>query len=586
MLVVTIILLVLDILSIVGITYRESLPPFAVMAVCKLYICSLVVDCWMAVFYLFHDVMDEKKHWKLSKILFVIMGVECLSILIAPLSIYHNGRIVYTYGTGAIIAYGCCALNFITILITAFSERKRIPSLRWSAFMIWVLLWIAASAWQFFDEEKLLVGFATSLGMMILYAALENPEVNLNKELGCFNGHALEAYLKQNFSLKKKFHVIQFSMDDIPPDTSDYIFRLMHRSNVRDGVLFFKLLGSDFMMITEDMRRYKRLIRWIREQQSRESIYFRNIQGLGMENGLDVGEPAKLTQMFKYFFNKYNGQIPENDIEISKDMIDDFLLHENMQEEISQALAEDRVEVYLQPIYSVHSRRFESAEALVRIRRHDGSLIYPNDFIPVAEETGTILALGERVFIKTCEFIASGKMQQCGVRYIEVNLSVLQCEQADLASRLHAIMEQFNVPSSAINLEITETATLNVKKNLLTNMGSLMEMGCSFSLDDFGKGESNLMYIVEMPVNIVKMDYDLTKSFFQVEKARHVVRYVVQMAHEMGLYVVSEGVETSAEVTALENVGVDFIQGFFFSKPVPMDEFLRFVEEKNMRRRA
>lgn len=581
MLVVTIILLVLDIASIVAITHQATLPHLLVLGICKSYIAFLVVECILAVLYLLHDVTGEKKHWKITKVLLSVVAVECLAILIAPLHIFSDGRIVYTYGPGAIVAYTSCGIDFIAILIIAISERKRIPKLRWSAFMIWLFLWVVAAVWQFIDAEKLLVGFATSLGMMILYAALENPEVNLNRELGCFNGYALEAYLKQQFGIKRKFFAIQFSLDEIPPETSEYIFRLMHRSNVRDGVWFFKLLGPDFIMISEDRRRYNRLMRWIKNEQKRESVYFKNIQGIGLENGLDVGSPAKFTKVFKYFFNKYNGQIPDSGMEISKEMVEDFLLHENMQEEIALALAEDRVEVYFQPIYSVLSNKFESAEALVRIRKADGSLIYPSEFIPVAEESGSILALGEQVFIKTCQFIASGKMQKAGVKYVEVNLSVLQCEQVDLANRLCAIMCEYKVPTSAINLEITETATLSVKKNLLSNMGSLMEMGCTFSLDDFGKGESNLMYIVEMPVSIVKMDLDLTKAFFNMDRAKHVVRTVVRMAHEMGLHVVSEGVETAEEFAALREIGVDYIQGYLFSKAVPADEFLKFIEEKN-----
>lgn len=581
MLIFTIALLSLDIASIVGIHHQDTWPPVLVMGICKLYIASLVVECMFAVIYLFHDVMDEKVHWKVTKALGIVCILECLTILIIPLETYCEGRIVYTYGPGAIFAYISCALDFIAILVTAFSERKKIPALRWSAFMIWVLLWILAAAWQFMDAEKLLVGFATSLGMMILYAALENPEVNLNNELGCFNGYALEAYLKQQFGLNRKFYAIQFSLDEISPETEDYIYRLMQRSNARDGVWFFKLLGPEFMMISEDRKRYNRMIRWIKNEQKRESVYFKNIQGLGLENGLDVGSPAKLTKVFKYFFNKYNGQIPESEIEITKDKINDYLEHENMQDEINLALAEDRVDVFFQPIFSIHSQKFESAEALVRIRRTDGSVIYPSDFIPVAEESGSILALGERVFVKTCEFIASGKMQKAGIKYIEVNLSVVQCEQVDLAKRLHTIMEEFKVSTNTINLEITETATLNVKKNLLNNMGTLMDLGCSFSLDDFGKGESNLMYIVEMPVSIVKMDYDLTKAFFQMERAKHVVRTVVQMAHDMGLHVVSEGVEDAKELEALREIGVDYIQGFYFCKPVPEEEFLKFVEEKN-----
>ncbi len=403
----------------------------------------------------------------------------------------------------------------------------------------------------------------------------------MNRELGCFNGYALEAYLKQLFSRKKKFHVIQFSIDEITKETQEYILQLMRRPTVREGVLFFKLLGPEFLLITEDDARYKRLIRWLREEQQNERVGFRNVQGLCMENGLDAGDAASLPKLLRFFFNKFNGQVPESGVEISPKMVNEFLQYGNMQDEIELALEEDRVEVFFQPIYSTHEKRFVSAEALVRIRRIDGGIIPPGLFIPVAESTGSIVELGERIFAKTCQFIANGQMQKLGIKYVEVNLSVLQCEQVDLGNRLETIMELYQVPPSSINLEITETATLNAKKNLLANMNTLMDIGCTFSLDDFGKGESNLMYMVEMPVSIVKMDYDLTKAFFKVDKARHVVRTVVQMAHEMGLHVVSEGVETAEELAALEAIGVDYIQGYYFSRPVPADEFLDFVGKYN-----
>ena len=154
---------------------------------------------------------------------------------------------------------------------------------------------------------------------------------------------------------------------------------------------------------------------------------------------------------------------------------------------------------------------------------------------------------------------------------------MVQCEQADLAQRLIRIAQRFEVDPSMVNLEITETASISARKQLLGNMEQLIDYGFSFSLDDFGKGESNLMYVVEMPVTIVKLDYDITKAFFNTPKACQVVRAVVGMAHEMGLHLVSEGIETEQEAVAIRAEGIDYIQGYYYSKPLPVCEFVDFL---------
>jgi EAL domain-containing protein (putative c-di-GMP-specific phosphodiesterase class I) len=250
---------------------------------------------------------------------------------------------------------------------------------------------------------------------------------------------------------------------------------------------------------------------------------------------------------------------------------------------INLALKDDRVEVFYQPIYSFAKKRFTSAEALVRIRRTDGSIIPPGLFIPVAEETGLVAKLGERVFEKTCQFIKDNKLHYYGVDYIEVNLSVVQCENKALAKMYIDIMQRYNVSPSFINLEITESASIVRRKTLLDNMKALIDYGVSFSLDDFGNGESNLNYIVDLPIEIVKFDKDMTQAYFENDKAKHVLRAVTEMIHGMELKVVAEGVETREQLKTLEGLGIDYIQGYYFSKPVEASEYLEFLRINNLK---
>jgi EAL domain-containing protein (putative c-di-GMP-specific phosphodiesterase class I) len=247
---------------------------------------------------------------------------------------------------------------------------------------------------------------------------------------------------------------------------------------------------------------------------------------------------------------------------------------------IQRAMDEDRVEVFYQPIYSVSEQQFVAAEALVRIRSTDGTILPPGVFIPVAEANGSIRMLGEIVFEKTCQFIKNCKLEQYGMHYIEVNLSVEQCESRDLAERYIEIMDRYELNPSWINLEITETGSIKTRKNMLKNMEQLIDYGVCFSLDDFGSGESNLNYIVDMPVEIIKFDRDMTQSFFENEKAQFIMRAARNMIHEMGLKIVAEGVETAEQCSLIEQFGADYIQGYYFSRPLPKDEFVQFLREQ------
>lgn len=248
---------------------------------------------------------------------------------------------------------------------------------------------------------------------------------------------------------------------------------------------------------------------------------------------------------------------------------------------ISNAMANDQVEVFYQPIYSTGEQRFTSAEALVRIRDDHGALVPPDKFIDIAEKSGMIAQLGEIVFDKVCRFICENDIRTYGLHYIEVNLSVVQCSNERLSEDYIRIMERNGLRADFINLEITETASIVAKKTLLKNMRQLLDYGVRFSLDDFGTGQSNLNYIMEMPVDIVKFDKEMTNAYFQNHTAKYVMDATIQMIHGLNLKIVSEGIETEEQYRAMADLGISYIQGFHFSKPLPEQEFLRFLSEKN-----
>lgn len=255
--------------------------------------------------------------------------------------------------------------------------------------------------------------------------------------------------------------------------------------------------------------------------------------------------------------------------------------NKKMEQEILSALKEDRVVIYLQPIYSNKAKRFVSGEVLTRIIKSDGSILSPGDFIPVAEQSKLINLLERRILEKTLQFLAENDIHKLGLKHIELNMSIKTGERDDFVDICNEILNQYKINPKTLNVEITETASISEKKNLLNNMRQLIDKGFQFSLDDFGSGYSNLNYVIDMPVSIIKFDLAMTKATECNDKAFIVMKNAVHMAHELQLTTIAEGVETKESLERMVNMGIDYIQGYYFSKPLPVDKFVTFLQEHN-----
>jgi len=257
----------------------------------------------------------------------------------------------------------------------------------------------------------------------------------------------------------------------------------------------------------------------------------------------------------------------------------EFKMKKEMSTIIDRAFANNLFSVFYQPIYDTATGRFASAEALVRLRDPNYGYISPALFIPIAERSGAIHAIGSFVLEEVAAFIASDDFKSLGVDYIEINLSAMQCLRSDLAAEIIAVCNKHRISPSKINLEITETASAYSQSKLYGNISTLSEHGFTFSLDDFGTGYSNLMRIASLPLDIVKLD----RVFVQMEEsgAYHVIiSNLIKMLKDLKLKVLVEGIETEEMAQSFSQMGVDEIQGFYYSRPLTRSAYIRFVKEK------
>lgn len=257
----------------------------------------------------------------------------------------------------------------------------------------------------------------------------------------------------------------------------------------------------------------------------------------------------------------------------------EFTMKKEMSTIIDRALSNHYFSVFYQPIFDTEKQSFRSAEALLRLRDPKYGYISPELFIPIAEKSGAIHAIGSFVLEEVVKFIASPDFEPLGVDYIEVNLSAMQCLRSDLADEIISLSQKYNVDPSKINLEITETASGYSQSKLYGNISALCEHGFTFSMDDFGTGYSNLMRIASLPLHIVKLD----RAFVLMEESggHHIIiRNLIKMLKSMKLKVVVEGIETEEMVDSFTQMGVDEIQGFYYSRPLTKSAFIRFLKEK------
>lgn len=592
---ITIISLTLDVLSVVMIYYIDYLPEWLVKLEAKVYLISLVLTAYTAFVYTSSDIYSKKVREK-KDIIFKILQVVCSAvILILPIYISNDGRGIYTYGPSIIATYvGAVGFVFITLYI-ALRYNERMNERRRKAVITWMLVWVSAATIQFFFNNLLLVGFSCALGMVILFFELENPETYIDKKTGLFNGLAFSEYVKQLYASAKNYSCFIVSLEDshykeIQPEHMDATLLEVadYFRNIKECKVF-KTVDKEFILVFEDLETMKKSLETVQEKFCeiwlRDSFDMMPLKLHPYYIIIESGQIAKDSSEFMGFLKYYRMNYldaPENRcICLDESEMNKKRSREDMVGTIIDAIENDKVEVFYQPIYSGSERRFVSAEALVRIRRDDGSIIPPGLFIPIAEETDLISSLGEIVFRNTCRFIKNNDIRKLGMHYIEINLSVAQCESKGLAEDFIEIMEEYGVDPSFINLEITETGSIVKRKRLMENMNKLIDYGVTFSLDDFGNGQSNLNYIVDMPVQIVKFDRDMIQSYFKNEKAKLVLNATMRMVHDMGLKVVSEGVETKEQLDMLVELGIDYIQGYYFSKPLPADEFMAFMIENN-----
>jgi len=242
-----------------------------------------------------------------------------------------------------------------------------------------------------------------------------------------------------------------------------------------------------------------------------------------------------------------------------------------VENDLRRAIEQEEFVVHYQPMVDLQTGELWGMEALVRWDHPERGLLEPSEFVPVAEESGLVIPMGEQILRESC--FRAKEWQEENPRIpslvMSVNLSALQLSRLDLADTVERVLGETGLEGSCLILDVTETVYVKVLAANTAMLDRLRGLGVRFSIDDFGTGYSSLSYLKRLPADALKIDQSFVKGLGENVEDTAVVRMIIELAHTLGLEVIAEGVETEEQASLLKEIGCDFAQGYHFSKPLP-----------------
>lgn len=247
-------------------------------------------------------------------------------------------------------------------------------------------------------------------------------------------------------------------------------------------------------------------------------------------------------------------------------------------DQMEAALSEGQFEVYLQPKYRLSGERLSGAEALVRWNHPEWGMQQPGAFIPLFEKNGFITSLDQFVWDRTCAVMRGWDDQGFPPLPVSVNVSRADLYNEDLGSILLAIVQKYDLEVSRLPLEITESAYTDDPNQIIETVNSLKKLGFIIEMDDFGTGYSSLNMLNQMPLDVLKLDMKFIQNETAKPMNQGILRFIMELARFMGLSVVAEGVETKEQLERLREIGCDYVQGYYFAKPMSSGNFGQLIQ--------
>ena len=505
---------------------------------------------------------------------------------------YFDVSAGYVEGPWYRLMYYSALFHLAVILILVTSWRKEFGPQKTKVILVILILYGCGGVIQLLHYPLLMTGFGMSLGILALFLTINNPNANRDSLTGVYNHLYLTRRSDELIAAGKSFHIITIYLYQLKHinkvagvEGGDYILQLTAKKlEELCGSRVFRITGKRFLVLTMSLQEYEYYITQIKKMfetdmqvDADSSKPATPVILSGIVHGQKLGASGLMLEYAEYLesLSMQNGMIEV--IQDDQQTMDGFLYNKKVEQYLRTAIAQDLFEVYYQPVYSTEKNDFVTLEALSRLHHPELGWIAPDVFIQIAEKNHMIEQITDLQFKRICMFINEHRDLMKKLFNIKVNLSSLDLMRSDCSSHFIRMMDDMDIQHDWIQFEITETVATEYNAGLGMVVDGFMAAGVRLCLDDFGSGYANLNTVMRLPFSAIKIDRTLLFDICNDKKRAMFYQSIIETFHRMGYSIVSEGVETEEEMSLLSSWGVDMIQGYYFSRPLPVEELLKLL---------
>lgn len=539
---------------------------------------------------------------KWFSIIFLPYILNVMMILSTPLTgacFYIDSSGVYHRGLGQIFTYIIAAYYIILSCVIVLKNMKLLGIAQRLSVLLYSAECIILNVVQIIFSQYLLQEIGIAFAMFFIYISMQNPLEYMDAQIGIYNRNLFKKNINNRIHKKEDFGIVCLQIEGL-----SYI---NEKFGLNNGNILLKQVSAFLGSFTKNNEVYRISNRQLaivylkkpdfnilcNEIMARFEKPFsfsnRNVNVnlwaylCCIQSSKDIISANDAFDIIDYSLNEAKQSRKNSIVFASTDILEKRRKEIEITQAISSAIRNSSFQVYFQPIYSLKEKRYTKMEALVRLIDENLGFIPPDEFIPIAEKNGDILVIGEIVLEKVCAFIEEYHPEDYGIKAIHINLSVVQCMQENIAIRLLNIIDKYRIPHGLIDFEITESTADNSSENLDKIMSDFNKKGIDFSLDDYGTGYSNQSNLMRYPYSIVKIDKSLVWACDENPKALISLKHTIAMIKDLDMKVLAEGVENREHVDFLTEIGCEFLQGYFYSRPLPIIQLMDVIKENKIK---
>ena len=500
----------------------------------------------------------------------------------------------YVEGPWYRLMYYSALFHLAVILILVISWKKEFGPQKIKVILDILILCGCGVVIQLLYYPLLMTGFGMSLGILALFLTINNPNANRDSLTGVYNHLYLTRRSDELIAAGKSFHIITIYLYQLKHinkvagvEGGDYILQLTAKKlEELCGSRVFRITGKRFLVLTMSLQEYEYYITQIKkmfetdmQMDADSSKPATPVILSGIVHGQKLGASGLMLEYAEYLesLSMQNGMIEV--IQDDQQTMDGFLYNKKVEQYLRTAIAQDLFEVYYQPLYDLKEKRYRTMEALSRLRHPSLGMISPEVFIGIAEKHGQIAKLGYLQFRKVCKFIKEHPQIMEKIESIKYNLSPLELLKSGYSKKLLRTIEEFDIPFSYFQFEITETVATEYSEALYQTIADFKKSGIQICLDDFGSGYANLNTVLKLPFSTIKLDRSLLNGICYDDQVALLYKNIVAVMQNLGHKVVAEGVETQEEIDLLKQWGVDLVQGYYYTKPLDSEQIIHKLEK-------